>query len=188
MDSSDKRQSLPPVPSCSHRRPFLHRHHHQCLELSPHCQLHGGYLLHPNSHHHHRATAYSHHHHHHHLELSPGCPLHGYLLPYCPLHSSNSYASNQSTTSFPIIPNFAPTIPPPQNPHLSNPNFNNLDSIPPEADADSKSEALLMQEMNEEVEDEEEIIFVLTDEWKEFFAKSEAKRRLEELASVLVSG
>lgn len=34
--------------------------------------------------------------------------------------------------------------------------------------------------LNEELEpeDEEEFEFVLTDEWKEFFAKSEAKRRL----------
>lgn len=40
----------------------------------------------------------------------------------------------------------------------------------------------MMQELNEEEEyendEEEEVIFVLTDEWKEFFAKSEAKRRL----------
>lgn len=39
----------------------------------------------------------------------------------------------------------------------------------------------MMQERNEQVEeeeDEEEILFVLTDEWKEFFAKSEAKRKL----------
>lgn len=38
----------------------------------------------------------------------------------------------------------------------------------------------MMQEGTEEVaeEDEEEPVFVLTDEWREFFAKSEAKRRL----------
>ncbi|KAI3694391.1 hypothetical protein L1987_77356 [Smallanthus sonchifolius] len=42
------------------------------------------------------------------------------------------------------------------------------------SDAKSKSEALMMQDRNEE----EEFIFVLTDEWKELFAKSEAKRRL----------
>lgn len=37
-----------------------------------------------------------------------------------------------------------------------------------------------MQEGNEglEAEDDEDFVFVLTDEWKEFFAKSEAKRRL----------
>lgn len=33
-------------------------------------------------------------------------------------------------------------------------------------------------EPEEEEEEEEEPIFVLTDEWKEFFAKSEARRRL----------
>ena len=42
----------------------------------------------------------------------------------------------------------------------------------------------VLQEQNhhgvafEEEEDDEDPIFVLTDEWKEFFAKSEAKRKL----------
>lgn len=31
---------------------------------------------------------------------------------------------------------------------------------------------------DQELEDEEEDVFVMTDEWMEFFAKSEAKRRL----------
>ncbi|KAM6575868.1 hypothetical protein CsatA_024195 [Cannabis sativa] len=31
----------------------------------------------------------------------------------------------------------------------------------------------------EEEEEEDELIFVLTDEWRDFFAKSEAKRKLE---------
>ena len=35
----------------------------------------------------------------------------------------------------------------------------------------------MMQDMNEEDADVE-FTYVLTDEWKEFFAKSEAKRRL----------
>lgn len=41
----------------------------------------------------------------------------------------------------------------------------------------------MIQEGNEEVfeEDEEDPVFVLTDEWREFFAKSEAKRRLGKL-------
>nr|GEW01658.1 uncharacterized protein [Tanacetum cinerariifolium] len=35
----------------------------------------------------------------------------------------------------------------------------------------------MMQDMTEEADDEE-FTYVLTDEWKEFFAKSEARRRL----------
>ncbi|MFS7888561.1 hypothetical protein Hanom_Chr00s000001g01596671 [Helianthus anomalus] len=99
--------------------PSHNHHHHQCLEVSPHCPQHGHYP-------------------HHHLQLSPNCPLHGHLLPPCPSH-------------------FHP-IPLPHNPNV-NP--------PPEADADSKSQVLLNS-----------FIYVLTDEWKDLFAKSEAKRRL----------
>lgn len=33
-------------------------------------------------------------------------------------------------------------------------------------------------EQEEEEEDDDDPVFVLTDEWREFFAKSEAKRRL----------
>nr|GMD80412.1 uncharacterized histidine-rich protein DDB_G0274557-like [Ipomoea batatas] len=42
-----------------------------------------------------------------------------------------------------------------------------------------KRQARMMQEENleEEPDEEEEPIFVLTDEWRDFFAKSEAKRR-----------
>ncbi|KAM0026702.1 hypothetical protein Hdeb2414_s0020g00561191 [Helianthus debilis subsp. tardiflorus] len=87
---------------------------------------------------------------HHHLQLSPNCPLHGHLLPPCPSH-------------------FHP-IPLPHNPKVNPP------IPPPEADADSKSQLLMMQDGNEQYEDE--FIYVLTDEWKDFFAKSEAKRKL----------
>lgn len=42
------------------------------------------------------------------------------------------------------------------------------------------------QEGNEEAfeEDDEDPVFVLTDEWREFFAKSEAKRRLGKLTAL----
>ncbi|KAF5961850.1 hypothetical protein HYC85_003059 [Camellia sinensis] len=36
----------------------------------------------------------------------------------------------------------------------------------------------VVEEDEDEDEDEEDPVFVLTDEWKEFFAKSEAKRKL----------
>ncbi|KAK9075975.1 hypothetical protein SSX86_004305 [Deinandra increscens subsp. villosa] len=177
MDSSAKRESLPPAPASSHRTFFHHHHSPHYLDLSPDCPQHGGYHFRPISHHHrHSAAANGHHH----LELSPDCPLHGHLLPPCPIHTSNFHSNYHSATSFPIIPNFS-SFPPPRNP-----NFNNLNSVQPGEDVNSKSEALMMNGRNEEDEDEnedvneeeEEFIFVLTDEWKEFFAKSEAKRRL----------
>ncbi|XP_076911435.1 uncharacterized protein LOC143569391 [Bidens hawaiensis] len=95
-----------------------------------------------------------------HLQLSSNCPLHGHLLPPCQLHTPNFHPNNQR---FPITPNFYST---------PNPNFN---SVPPEAEIDAN---INIEEEEEEEEGEDEFMFVLTDEWKEFFAKSEAKRRL----------
>ncbi|XP_071696463.1 uncharacterized protein [Rutidosis leptorrhynchoides] len=156
MDSNS-RESLQPALAFSHHLPFHHHHHHhhQCLEVSPQCPQHGsGY---PNIHHH------NHNHNHHHLQLSPNCPLHGHLLsPHvCPIHTLNT----------PIISNLT---------SIPNPNFTlSIPSLETNT-ANSISQPLMMQEMNEEYDDddEEEVIYVLTDEWKEFFAKSEAKRRL----------
>ncbi|PWA59065.1 hypothetical protein CTI12_AA394750 [Artemisia annua] len=131
MNSSNKLKNPSPAP------PSSHHHHHQCLEVSPNCPQHSTYFSHPLTH----------------LQLSPACPLHGHLLPHCPLHSSN-------TASF----HYPPTPP----------NFSNLQLDPV---AYSKSEPMMMQDMHEE-DDDVEFTYVLTDEWKEFFAKSEAKRRL----------
>ncbi|KAL6616607.1 hypothetical protein ACP70R_038877 [Stipagrostis hirtigluma subsp. patula] len=47
-----------------------------------------------------------------------------------------------------------------------------------EAEGGWDPEPALHAERAEEAEEEEEPVFVLTDEWAEFFAKSEAKRRL----------
>ncbi|KAI7756065.1 hypothetical protein M8C21_032466, partial [Ambrosia artemisiifolia] len=113
-------------------------HHHQCLQLSPHCPQHAAYRFPPNTHHHH------------HLHLSPDCPLHRHLLllPPCPLHTPTFHPINQSSIPFPQNTNFDP--------------------IPPEAEHGNEQQE----------EDDEEFTYVLTDEWKDFFAKSEAKRRL----------
>ena len=40
---------------------------------------------------------------------------------------------------------------------------------------------LFEEEEEEEEEEEDEPVFVLTDEWRDFFAKSEAKRKLGSL-------
>ncbi|KAI3450826.1 hypothetical protein Pfo_007491 [Paulownia fortunei] len=116
--------------------------------------------VHPIHHHHHR------HHHHHFFYVSSYCPLHRSLLQ--PKNHSPSCSFSTSYLS-PQNPEPVASIPP--DPHLS---F--LDTQPNETFDD----APMMQDEIEklEVEEEEEPIFVLTDEWRDFFAKSEAKRRL----------
>ncbi|KAL5562157.1 hypothetical protein UlMin_031904 [Ulmus minor] len=106
---------------------------------------------------HHRCHNHHHHHHHHHLL----CPLnklhHHHCLSGCHRH---------------LCPNFAsfPQNPQPRASHAFSPNFNK------EAH-DSAPQALQDQE-NGELEEEDEPVFVLTDEWRNFFAESEAKRKL----------
>ncbi|XP_057482965.1 uncharacterized protein LOC130769738 [Actinidia eriantha] len=108
--------------------------------------------------HHHRPLFlcphhHHHHHHHFHIHFSPHCPLHSHLLQ----PNSRPYACPNSLLL----------------PHQSNFQV-------PESRATHPSDPLIMQEGNEKVveEDEEDPVFILTDEWREFFAKSEAKRRL----------
>ncbi|KAA8550576.1 hypothetical protein F0562_002260 [Nyssa sinensis] len=131
-------------------RPCLFSHHH-----------HHPLFVHHHHHHQHHPLFVHHHHHHHHF--SPQCPLHSYLF------QENSHPR--------ICPKF--TAPPlPQNPGLAgSPNHLSL-QLPERTDAFA-SNSLVMQEENVglEEEDEEDPVFVLTDEWREFFAKSEAKRR-----------
>ncbi|KAL2488273.1 putative histidine-rich protein [Forsythia ovata] len=125
-------------------------------------------------HHHHDHTAHPspHHHHHHFSYVSPHCPHHSYLLQQknhsqsCPFFTCRP--SPQNTESFSSVPSQT---------HWnlgvseSNQKYNNSLMTQDEIE---KSEA----QEEEEEEEEEEPVFVLTDEWKEFFAKSEAKRRL----------
>ncbi|XP_058196618.1 uncharacterized protein LOC131312699 [Rhododendron vialii] len=106
-------------------------------------------------HHHHCPHQPPHHHHHYHLHFSPHCPLHSRLLqPNIHLHPCPS----------------------------SLPSLNQSKSLVPECAETYPSDALMIQDQegNEEAFEEvdEDPVFILTDEWREFFAKSEAKRRL----------
>ncbi|XP_052211045.1 uncharacterized protein LOC127813937 [Diospyros lotus] len=116
-------------------------------------------LHHPAHHHYHHPPLFLcppplHRHHCFHIHFSPHCPLHGYLL------QPNPYLQ--------ACPD---SVPLPDQPNSQ---------VPDDPGQTYPSDALMMQEGTEEVaeEDEEEPVFVLTDEWREFFAKSEAKRRL----------
>ncbi|KAK6163718.1 hypothetical protein DH2020_000582 [Rehmannia glutinosa] len=109
-------------------------------------------------------TSFHHHHHggsHHHFF---------YVSPNCPLHRSILQPNNHSPSC-----SFSTSYPSPQNPQP-------LASIPPDPHFSFVGDdAKMMQDGTEKLEvekEEEEPIFVLTDEWREFFAKSEAKRRL----------
>ncbi|XP_031098742.1 forkhead box protein B2-like [Ipomoea triloba] len=116
-------------------------------ELSPH-----------NHHRHHLCPR----HHHQHLHIVPNCPLHSLLLKP-PSHHS------------PSCPLFSP-FPNHLNPQpVSSSQFSAISNLP----VPFPLHAMMMQEENleEEPDEEEEPIFVLTDEWRDFFAKSEAKRR-----------
>ncbi|XP_059660086.1 uncharacterized protein LOC132306637 [Cornus florida] len=114
----------------------------------------------PHHHHHNPLFLCRRRHHHHHHHISPHCPLHGHLLQ-----------PNRSPLTCPKF-----TFPPNPEPAESVPSPNSTNQLNLQL-----PDVLIVQEENEEldVEDEEEPIFVLTDEWREFFAKSEAKRRLE---------
>lgn len=113
------------------------------------------------------AKPWSHHplHHHHHFQILHNCPLHSYMLqrnkhvPTCPLFTPPPLPQNpeQNTPAALLLDDL--------NMHISEPNFSFTDSR-------------MMQNEGQDLEDEEEEpIFVLTDEWRDFFAKSEAKRR-----------
>ncbi|XP_059289973.1 uncharacterized protein LOC132043512 [Lycium ferocissimum] len=104
-------------------------------------------------------------HHHHHFQILHNCPLHSYMLqcnnhvPTCPLFSPSPVPQNPEQHITPVL------LPDDLNIHISEPNDNFTDSR-------------MKQDEDLDLEDEEEEpIFVLTDEWRDFFAKSEAKRR-----------
>lgn len=83
----------------------------------------------------------------------------------------NHSPSCSFSTYYPSPQNPEPVASIPPNSHSS---F--LDNQPNESFDDSQ----MMQDNieNVEVEEEDDPIYVLTDEWRDFFAKSEAKRRL----------
>ncbi|XP_008794640.3 uncharacterized histidine-rich protein DDB_G0274557-like [Phoenix dactylifera] len=150
--------SPPPPPPPPRRH---HHHHHPLphfhLPLFLHCPCSCPPLL-----------LIPHHHHHHH---QTGCPL-----PFYPR------SSNLSCPKFSQVPPVVPSSQPIQNPCPIPSTPAGVESLEvSEAQTmDSSARGLQQQEWrgDQELEDEEEDVFVLTDEWREFFAKSEAKRRL----------
>nr|XP_004242421.1 uncharacterized protein LOC101252895 [Solanum lycopersicum] len=113
------------------------------------------------------------HHHHHHFQIVHNCPLHSYMLqrnkhvPPCPLFTPFPLPQNPEQ----ITPSLQPEV---MNMQISEPNVSFNDS----GMMQNEGENFEYEGENFEYEDEEEEpIFVLTDEWRDFFAKSEAKRR-----------
>ncbi|VVA15769.1 PREDICTED: SKI/DACH domain-containing [Prunus dulcis] len=131
---------------------------HGCRPWRP-CLLHHP---HHHLHHHHPLFLCPHHHYHHHL------------------HHQN----NRNLFNCHVHTNFAPF---PQNPEHS---AAAAAAIPFQTHSISETSGALQEQQKhgeigdvvgfeEEEEEDDDPVFVLTDEWKEFFAKSEAKRRLE---------
>ncbi|KAL3828926.1 hypothetical protein ACJIZ3_017728 [Penstemon smallii] len=114
-----------------------------------------------------------HHHHHHH-----GHHHFFYVSPHCPLHRPLLQPSNHSPLcSLPNSQNPLPVASIPPNPSLSFTDLPNNATFDDSTLMQDEIEKLEVEEEEEEEEEEEDPIFVLTDEWREFFAKSEAKRR-----------
>ncbi|GKV34006.1 hypothetical protein SLEP1_g42435 [Rubroshorea leprosula] len=120
---------------------------------------------------------------HHHHHIIP-CPVHHHhhLIPCRHHHYHHAVPTNSH-----LCPSFLFPHPPAQIPQPG-PNFplqNNFNSDPSAVfDKAQHSCNLIFQEQGEfehadEEEEEEEPVFVLTEEWREFFAKSEAKRKQE---------
>ncbi|XP_021720115.1 polycomb group protein Pc-like [Chenopodium quinoa] len=124
-----------------------HHHHHHFIIIKP-CSL---------------SSPHPHHHHHHH-----------HVLPQCNLilQNPNSKICPNLINPPPQIPQSALPLPSQTNPNLGFSGFE-----PPH----TSQHTLYFQDAGlgevEEIEDDEDPIFVMTDEWREFFAKSEAKRR-----------
>ncbi|XP_010696235.2 uncharacterized protein LOC104908782 [Beta vulgaris subsp. vulgaris] len=138
---------------------------------------------------HHHCSLLHHHHHHHHHHLYPHTPSlcsppphnhhhhHHHVVPSCGSHNHFLQNPNSNFCHHLII------IPPPQIPQTllplpfrNNPNHVFSGFQPPHTSHNSQNFQGNGIDESEDVEDEEPI-FVMTDEWSEFFAKSEARRR-----------
>ncbi|KAL4192587.1 hypothetical protein AMTRI_Chr06g172740 [Amborella trichopoda] len=114
----------------------------------------------------HRTCPHHHHHHHHHHHLH---------LHICHRNRFHSF--------FHLAPPFCPNSLPDPIPRVLPPPWP-TPYPPPSATPLAQSETLAdaepsREELEDGEEEEEEPVFVMTDEWMEFFAKSEAKRRQE---------
>ncbi|OVA04035.1 hypothetical protein BVC80_693g25 [Macleaya cordata] len=148
------------VPSGTHHHPHF-----------PHCPHHHHHHFHhcPNHHHHHFHHCRHHHHHHHQHFCS--------LNPHFALCQKPTFHPN-------LCPNFAfcPTISGEPKSGISVATPGALDVELSGSKEPVGSEDQLLQEEFKIEEEDEEPIYVMTEEWMEFFAKSEAKRRLEKQA------
>ncbi|KAF5741290.1 hypothetical protein HS088_TW10G00286 [Tripterygium wilfordii] len=114
--------------------------------------------------------------HHHHLFLCPHHHHHHHHVIICPHHHNHPMPHHHHCLRFNT--NCEGHIPPPlQNQSTSETN----PCLPLETQFCSSTQTLQEPEHVEleEEEEEDEPVFVLTDEWRDFFAKSEAKRKLE---------
>ncbi|XP_027178689.1 SKI/DACH domain-containing protein 1-like [Coffea eugenioides] len=131
-------------------------------------------------HHHHHPLP----HHHHYYHVLPQCPLHSYMLGFNNYHSPTCRASARSHPPSQNRPQTALSFYPPQttlNFQISGSKLSEFSTQGVAHKEDEELEEEEHQQLYEEEEEEEEAqdpVFVLTDEWREFFAKSEAKRRL----------
>ncbi|KAL0905230.1 hypothetical protein M5K25_027419 [Dendrobium thyrsiflorum] len=155
-------------------------------------QLPSQSVPHRRHHHHHHFHCHCfpllHRHHHHHLLFAKFAP--SPLLCPCPLHHNhhhhhhfNSCSSNLHLLA--INPRVISSIPPNPCPVPAG-FFSGCPTVSTAAEAlvsesgvepMDQSEVLKLEDPGEEEELED--VFVLTDEWREFFAKSEAKRRMD---------
>ncbi|XP_044493055.1 SKI/DACH domain-containing protein 1-like [Mangifera indica] len=130
----------------------------------------------PRHHHHHFHHHHQHHHHHHHHGPLIFLPHHHHLI-ICPYHHINHHSYHVNATFTPL---------PPQNSDQPSQNPFKLQAearlFKHTSHYDAQTWTLQDEEntglAEEEEEEAEEPIFVLTDEWREFFAASEAKRKL----------
>ncbi|KAK1319297.1 hypothetical protein QJS10_CPB04g01276 [Acorus calamus] len=120
-----------------------------------------------------------HHHHHHHLHHNQlGCPN---LCPHhafhCLTHHHHHHHHHHHLLLTPPPPSLSDQHPISQNPTSAYVNS----GVSNHTETDVLGEELKEsgeQQQQEPVEEEEDL-FVMTDEWMEFFAKSEARRKLE---------
>ncbi|KAL9360842.1 hypothetical protein Peur_048965 [Populus x canadensis] len=141
-------------PSSRSWSPCSTHHHHHHHHHHPLCHRHH------HHHHPHLLCSQHHHHHHHHHHHQSSCPLH--VRPRFALQAAQH---PRPILSYPLVKDL------------------NLDSTAsketsaPVAQVLQEPECDVLEE--EEDDDDDDPIFVLTDEWREFFARSEARRKLE---------
>nr|AEI70322.1 unknown [Salicornia brachiata] len=137
-------------------------HHHHRLVFHP-ASVSSSHTHH-HFHHHHHPRPHHHCHHHHHF--------HHTVLPKCALHNNFSQTSNSK-----LCPNLSPPLPQiPTPPASTIPLLRSSSLQPPPPPQDIKN--IQDDGVGEyEEEEEEDAVFVMTDEWRDFFAKAEGKRR-----------